>query len=94
MFEHQKNGRYAEAEELRVNSEQLRRDLEARRVYEMEQQHAHERAQLARARDDELKNSSNFWEKKMADYSSEGERQVKDMEERHRQDADNTRANL
>jgi hypothetical protein len=44
MFEHQKNGRYAEAEELRVNSEQLRRDLEARRVYEMEQQHAHERA--------------------------------------------------
>jgi hypothetical protein len=30
----------------------------------------------------------------MADYSSEGERQVKDMEERHRQDADNTRANL
>lgn len=30
----------------------------------------------------------------MADYSSEGERQTKDMEERHRQDADNTRANL
>lgn len=30
----------------------------------------------------------------MADYSGEGEKQVRDMEERHRQDADNTRTNL
>lgn len=33
MHEHQKNGNYVEAETQRLTSEQLRRDLEARRVY-------------------------------------------------------------
>lgn len=33
MHENQKNGNYVEAENLRVSSEQLKKDLEARRVY-------------------------------------------------------------
>lgn len=49
MHEHQKNGNYVEAEAQRLASEQLRRDLEARRVYEMEQRHAQEDADLERA---------------------------------------------
>ena len=40
MMEHQKNGNYVEAENLRVTSEQLKKDLETRRVYEMETRHA------------------------------------------------------
>ncbi len=33
MQEHQRNGNYVEAENYRLTSEQLRKDLEARRVY-------------------------------------------------------------
>ena len=39
MHEHQRNGNYVEAENHRLTSEQLKRDLEARRIYEMEQRH-------------------------------------------------------
>lgn len=52
MHEHQKNGNYVEAETQRLASEQLRRDLEARRVYEMEQRHAQEDSDLDRAHND------------------------------------------
>lgn len=49
MHEHQKNGNYVEAENHRLASEQLKRDLEARRIYEMEQRHAQENSDLNRA---------------------------------------------
>lgn len=49
MQEHQKNGNYVEAETQRLNSEQLKKDLEARRIYEMEQKHGQETNDLKRA---------------------------------------------
>lgn len=52
MAEHQKTGNYIEAEKLRVMSEQLKKDLEARRIYEMEQKHHQEKTDLARTRED------------------------------------------
>lgn len=39
MFIHEKNGNYADAEKNRIKIEQLRKDLEARTIYEMEQRH-------------------------------------------------------
>ena len=55
MYEHQKNGNYVDAENLRVASDQLKKDLEARRVYEMELRHNQERGDLDRAHQDELR---------------------------------------
>jgi hypothetical protein len=50
MHEHQKNANYVEAENSRLAGEQLKKDLEARRVYEMEVRHAQEQSDLDRSR--------------------------------------------
>ena len=65
MMENQKGGQYVEAENLRVMSEQLKRDLEARRVYEMEQRHNQENNDLIRSHQEELKTFNDFWDKKI-----------------------------
>ncbi len=52
MYEHQKTGDYIEAEKLRLMSEQLKKDLETRRVYEMEQRHNQENNDVVRAREE------------------------------------------
>lgn len=65
MIENQKNGQYVEAENLRITSEQLKKDLEARRVYEMEQRHNQENNDLVRSHEEELKTFNDFWDKKV-----------------------------
>ncbi len=94
MMENQKGGQYVEAENLRVMSEQLKRDLEARRVYEMEQRHNQENNDLIRSHQEELKTFNDFWDKKIQQYSQEGERLIRDMQAKHQLELDNLKNDM
>ena len=52
MLECQKNGLYVEAENHRVLSEQLKKDLQARRIYQMQEKHNQQHNDLKRAHED------------------------------------------
>jgi hypothetical protein len=60
----------------------------------MEQRHGQESSDLNRAHDDELRNFNLFWDKKLAEFTQEGDKLAKDMESRHQTDADNLRADM
>lgn len=49
MAQNEKNGNYIEAEKNRLSSEELKRDLELRRVYEMEVRHKDENNEIDKA---------------------------------------------
>ena len=91
MMEHQKNGNYIEAENLRVTAEQLKKDLETRRVYEMEMRQNQEHGDLTRQQEEEMRTFNAFWDKKMNDYESEGNKMANDLEGKHQQDLENLR---
>ena len=74
MTEGQRNGNYVEAENCRVAIEQLKKDYEVRRLYELNEKQKQENSELARSHDDEIDNFNKFWDKKMEDYSKEGQR--------------------
>jgi hypothetical protein len=48
MEEHQRNGNYVDAETCRVTVEQLKKDFESRKLYELDQKHKQESGDLAR----------------------------------------------
>lgn len=75
-------------------SEQLKKDLEARRVYEMEQRHHQEKSDLARAHQDELKTFNDFWDKKIQEYNQEGEKLTRDLQAKHQTELDNLKNDM
>lgn len=52
----------------------------------MEQRHNQEYSDLVHAQKQELKNFNNLWDRKLNDYTLEGEKMVKDMEGKHQLD--------
>jgi Spy/CpxP family protein refolding chaperone len=94
MYIHEKNGNYVDAEKSRLKIEQLRKDLEARTLFEMDHRHKREVHDLRKANDDELAAFNDYWNKKAADISSEGSKADHEMTLRHKQDHANTRKAL
>jgi hypothetical protein len=54
MFIHEKNGNYADAEQNRLKIEQLKKDLESRTLYEMEQRQKREKQDLDKTNNNEI----------------------------------------
>lgn len=75
-------------------SEQLKKDLEARRIYEMEQRHSQENTDLARAHQDELKTFNDFWDKKIYEYNQEGEKLTRDLQAKHQTELENLKNDM
>lgn len=70
MEDHQRNGNYVEAETCRVNVEQLKKDYESRKLYELQQKHKQQNTDLARTHDQQLDHFNKFWDKKMEEHQN------------------------
>ena len=80
---HQEKGNYVDAETCRLNVEQLKKDFEIQRLYELEQNQKREREDLARTHQQELDNFNKFWDKKLEDFYADGQRMEGEMSQRH-----------
>lgn len=83
MEDHQRNGNYVDAESCRLTVEQLKKDFEARKLYQLEQKHKQECSDLARTHEQELEHFNKFWDKKMEDHKNDGDKAVADLKLRH-----------
>ena len=83
MEEAQKNGNYVEAENCRTTVEQLKKDFETRKLYELNVKHKQENNDLASTHQDEMDHFNKFWDKKMEEFHGDGQRLERDMAERH-----------
>ena len=94
MYIHQKNTNYAEAEKSRLKIEQLKKDLEARTIYEMEHRHQREMNDLNKANNEELAEFNNLMNKRGAEITQEGEKSEQELLAKHKQELDQARKNL
>lgn len=72
MLIHEKNGNYADAEKNRLKIEQLKKNLEARTLYEMEQRHRSETADLEKTNAGELAAYNDHIAQRMKEIAEEG----------------------
>ena len=94
MEEFQRNGNYVEAENCRINVEQLKKDYQARKLYELNMKHKQENTDLAHTHHQEMENFNKFWDKKMEQFHGDGQRLERDMAERHQHELRTTREDL
>ena len=94
MEESQRNGNYVEAENCRATVEQLKKDFEARKLYELNMKHKQENNDLARTHEQEMEHFNKFWDKKMEEFHADGQRLERDMAERHMNELKTTREEL
>ena len=74
MYIHEKNGNYVDAEHNRLKLEQLKKDLEARTLYEMDLRQKRELNDLAKSHDHELATFHDFWNNRTDEVLKEGEK--------------------
>ena len=74
MNEGKKNGNYAEAENCRLAIEELKKDYEVRKKYDLDQKQKQEREDVERNQEDERRALGDGWEKKMNDYEINGQK--------------------
>lgn len=72
MMVHEKNSNYADAEVSRLKIAQLKKDLEARTLYEMEQRHKREMHDLEKSNSNELAAFNALMDGKANDIQEEG----------------------
>lgn len=61
---HERQGKYVEAETLRIKVNDSRRELDRRRENEMNSRHRSERMEFEKGHSDEMTQFNNFWDKK------------------------------
>lgn len=68
QLNHEKNGNYKEAETCRLQFEESRKNLEKRRLYEMEARHKKENHDIEKAHNEELGHFNKFWDQKLQEF--------------------------
>ena len=91
---HEKNGNYKEAETCRLQFEENRKNLEKRRLYEMETRHKKENADIEKAHNEELSHFNKFWDQKMDEYNAEGDRLCNELTTKHNAEIQKTKEDL
>lgn len=79
MEDSQHNGNYVEAQNCRVMVEQLKKDFQARKLYELNAKHKHENSDLSHTHNEEMEHFNKFWDKKMEEFYGDGQRLERDM---------------
>ena len=72
MFVHEKNGCYDDAQKCRLKIQQLKKDHEARSVYEMEQRHKREMNDLLKSNASEMASFNDLFDKRTDQIIQEG----------------------
>lgn len=90
MFVHQKNGNYGDAEKSRVKIESLEKEHDERELFEMHQRHKKEMSDLLKSNQDALSAFNDFWNKNEDDINNEAKQKEKEMQERHKNEQNET----
>lgn len=69
MEQHAKEGKYVLAESCRANAEKLKKELEGKKVVEVERRQKKENREIKKYLKDELLDFAKEWEVKLYDYS-------------------------
>ena len=77
MMQLQEKGDYVEAEECRKRSEDLKKQYEKRRLYEMDMRHNEENEGLKRNYEQELQELNKQWQQSLNQHESDGDRLLK-----------------
>lgn len=86
MEQHAKEGKYVLAENCRINAEKMKKELDCKRVIEVEKRQKKENRDVKKYLKEELTTFAQEWDEKIANFTQEGAKMIAALKEKHKKE--------